>query len=108
MFVLYAVLGSVWVMVVYRARGQAMRIHYLMGLLLLAKTLTLLSLAGMYHLIRVRGHPEGWSLAYYLFTFLRGLLFFTVGHPGAPLRYALLLVLPSLMYVKLLRKTLVT
>ena len=82
MFVLYAALGSVWGMVIWRAKGQAMRIHYFMGLLLVAKTLTLLSLAGMFHLIRVRGHPEGWNFVYYLFTFLRGLLFFTVSPPS--------------------------
>lgn len=78
MFVLFAALGSIWATVIYKSRSQAHRVHYLMGVLILAKTLTLLSQAGMYHLIRARGHPEGWNLAYYLFTFLRGLLFFTV------------------------------
>lgn len=34
--------------------------------------------AGMYHLIRATGHAEGWSVAYYFFTFIRGILFFTV------------------------------
>lgn len=78
MFVLFAALASVWGVLLYKAGSQAQRVHYLMGVLLLAKVLTLLSQAGMYHLIRSRGHPEGWNLAYYLFTFLRGLLFFTV------------------------------
>ena len=78
MFVFFAALASVWSFMVYKAGNQALRVHYLMGVLIIAKTLTLLSQAGMYHLIRARGHPEGWSLAYYLFTFLRGLLFFTV------------------------------
>ena len=78
MFILFASLGSVWCAVVYKAHAQAHRVHYLMGVLIIAKTLTLLSQAGMYHLIRARGDSEGWNLAYYLFTFLRGLLFFTV------------------------------
>ena len=34
--------------------------------------------AGMYHLIRATGHAEGWSVAFYFFTFIRGVLFFTV------------------------------
>jgi hypothetical protein len=34
--------------------------------------------AGMYHLIRATGHAEGWSIAFYFFTFIRGVLFFTV------------------------------
>ncbi len=78
MFVLFAALAAIWGLVVYKAGSQSLRVHYLMGVLILAKTLTLLSQAGMYHLIRARGHPEGWNLAYYLFTFLRGILFFTV------------------------------
>jgi G protein-coupled receptor 107 len=32
----------------------------------------------MYHLIRATGHAEGWSVAFYFFTFIRGILFFTV------------------------------
>ena len=24
------------------------------------------------------GHPDGWNIAYYIFTFMRGILFFTV------------------------------
>ena len=78
MFVLFSVAGAMWGLTVHRAKAQAHRIHYLMGVLLAAKTLTLLSQAGMYHLIRSRGHPDGWNFAYYVFTFLRGLLFFTV------------------------------
>ena len=80
MFVLFAALAAIWGLVIYRAGSQSLRVHHLMGVLIVAKTLTLLSLAGMYHLIRARGHPEGWNIAYYLFTFLRGLLFFTVNH----------------------------
>ena len=37
--------------------------------------------AGMYHYIRATGSPDGWNIAFYVFTFLRGILFFTVrGH----------------------------
>lgn len=32
----------------------------------------------MYHLIRATGHAEGWSYLFYFFTFIRGILFFTV------------------------------
>ena len=86
MFVLFAALGAVWGVTLYRARAQAHRIHYLMAVLVGAKTLTLLSQAGMYHLIRASGHPDGWNWAYYAFTFLRGLLFFTVRAPLNPAR----------------------
>ena len=31
----------------------------------------------MYHLIRIHGDPEGWNIAYYVFTFVRGIFLFT-------------------------------
>lgn len=87
MFVAFAVAGAVWVLVVLRSRQHAQWIHHLMGVLIAAKTLTLLSQAGMFLLIQGRGRPDGWNLAYYVFTFLRGLLLFTVNFasPSSPL-----------------------
>jgi preprotein translocase subunit SecG len=32
----------------------------------------------MFHLIRATGHAEGWEYAFYIFTFVRGVLFFVV------------------------------
>ncbi len=78
MFVLFTTLTVLWTTVVLRARPNSHRIHYLMIVLCVFKSLTLLSQAGMYHLIRAIGHAEGWSVAFYLFTFIRGVLFFTV------------------------------
>jgi len=78
MFVLFTVVTVLWTTVVLRARPNSHRIHYLMIVLCVFKALTLLSQAGMYHLIRAIGHAEGWSVAFYLFTFIRGVLFFTV------------------------------
>lgn len=78
MFVLFAVATTLWAIVVFRAGGDRHRVHYLMTALAAAKTLTLLSSAGMYHFIQATGRPDGWNIAYYVFTFLRGLLFFTV------------------------------
>lgn len=40
--------------------------------------LTLMCQAGMYGFIQTRGDAEGWNVAYYVFSFFRGLLFFTV------------------------------
>ena len=54
------------------------KIHLLMGVLVIFKALTVLSQSGMYHLIRMHGDPEGWNVAYYFFTAVRGLLLFTV------------------------------
>lgn len=79
MFVLFSVAAALWGLVLFRQRKQAHRLHYLMMVLVGFKALTLLSQAGMYHLIRTTGHPEGWNVAFYVFNFLRGILFFTVG-----------------------------
>lgn len=79
MFVLFSVAAALWGLALFRQRKQAHRLHYLMMVLVAAKALTLLSQAGMYHLIRTTGHPEGWNVAFYVFNFLRGILFFTVG-----------------------------
>lgn len=78
MFVLFTVVTALWSTLVVKARPNSHRIHYLMIVLCVFKALTLLSQAGMYHLIRAVGHAEGWSLAFYFFTFIRGILFFTV------------------------------
>jgi hypothetical protein len=43
----------------------------------------LLSQAGMYQLIRTTGHPDGWNIAFYIFNFCRGILFFTVRRKNA-------------------------
>ena len=54
---LFTVATAAWTSVVIRARQNAHRIHYLMIALVACKALTLLSQAGMYHLIRITGEP---------------------------------------------------
>ena len=78
MFVMFAVATALWATIVVRAGQTAHRVHHLMTALAAAKTATLLSEAGMYHFVRATGTPDGWNIAFYIFTFLRGLLFFSV------------------------------
>jgi G protein-coupled receptor 107 len=42
------------------------------------KALTLLCEAAKYHYVAATGSPDGWNIAYYIFTSFRGLMFFTV------------------------------
>ena len=77
-FILFVVAGVMWASVVVVTRKNAHRIHVFMILLVFFKALTLLSQFGMFHLIRTTGHPDGWNIAFYIFTFMRGVLFFTV------------------------------
>ena len=74
----FAVAAALWGALLLRAPSQRHALHHLMSALVVAKTLTLLSQAGMYHYIRATGSPDGWNIAFYIFTFLRGVLFFTV------------------------------
>lgn len=78
MFGLFTTLTGVWAWYVWNNRQYAHRIHILMGLLCFFKALTVMSQAGMYHFIERTGHADGWNIAYYIFTFFRGVLFFTV------------------------------
>lgn len=78
MFVLYSVALVMWIYNMYAKRTTTLKIHYLMAGLLTAKALTVLSQSGMYHLIRTTGGPDGWNIAYYVFTFLRGIMLFVV------------------------------
>lgn len=78
MFALFASIGGAWAWYVWKNKAHSHRIHYLMGLLCLLKALTVMCQAGEYHYIERTGHADGWNIAYYIFTFLRGVLFFTV------------------------------
>jgi hypothetical protein len=78
MFSLFTVITGAWFAYVWTQREHAQRIHYLMGVLCFFKSLTVLSQAIMTHHISLTGHADGWNVAYYVFTFFRGVLFFTV------------------------------
>eukprot|EP00195_Chlamydomonas_chlamydogama_P007284 CAMPEP_0202900684 /NCGR_PEP_ID=MMETSP1392-20130828/11979_1 /ASSEMBLY_ACC=CAM_ASM_000868 /TAXON_ID=225041 /ORGANISM="Chlamydomonas chlamydogama, Strain SAG 11-48b" /LENGTH=407 /DNA_ID=CAMNT_0049587125 /DNA_START=187 /DNA_END=1407 /DNA_ORIENTATION=+ len=78
MFALFTSTTIFWFVFVWKNRQHSHKIHYLMGGLGAFKALTVLSQALMYHYIETTGHADGWNIAYYIFTFCRGILFFTV------------------------------
>ena len=63
-FCLFAIAAAVWVYVVVAGKLHSHKIHYLMIALVIFKSLTLLTQGGMYHMIAIYGHPEGWNVAY--------------------------------------------
>jgi len=81
-FFVYAAVGAFWALTLYNSKnsqpGSVQQIHLLMGVLVFFKCLTVLCQSGMYHLIRLKGDPEGWNIAFYVFYSIRGLLLFTV------------------------------
>lgn len=78
MFGLFTLLSGLWLFVLLRSRANVHTVHWLMLSLVAFKAFTVLSQALMYYYIERTGHSDGWNIAYYIFTFFRGLLFFTV------------------------------
>jgi len=54
------------------------QIHHMMTLLLVFKTLTVFFESVRYHYIRTTGHAELWSVVYFGFSFLKGIMLFIV------------------------------
>ena len=78
MFICSLLMLGVWGNLLSKRRLHVQRVHVLMLVLVVFKALTLLSQYGMNHYIQKTGDPEGWNIAFYIFSFLRGLMFFTV------------------------------
>lgn len=77
-FLAFAAASGVWMWVIVSRWTSVHKIHLLMLTLVLFKAMTSICRSAMYNLIRWYGDPEGWNVAYYVFTFLRGILLFTV------------------------------
>jgi hypothetical protein len=84
-FAVFLAILLVWGYVVASAKASSApgasgvhHIHYMMAVLLLLKCLTLLFEGIRYHYIAINGASEGWSVAYFVFTSLRGVMLFTV------------------------------
>ena len=69
---------TVWTTLLILSRGNLFLIHFLMWLLLLFKTIQEFCNALTLHFVQTRGHPVGWNIVYYLFTFLNGSFMFIV------------------------------
>lgn len=64
MFALFTSLAGLWGWMVWSAKQNAHKIHWIMLVLVVLKSLTVLMQGGMYHTIGRTGHPEGWNVAY--------------------------------------------
>jgi G protein-coupled receptor 107 len=81
-FCAFVAMGCAWAWNLHTSRntqpGSVQKIHLLMLLLVMMKALTVLCQALMFHSRRVKGDADGWNIAYYFFTSVRGLMLFTV------------------------------
>ena len=78
MAIFYLLSGSIWAAVLYQNRSTTLKIHYLMLALVFFKCLSTGCEAGMFNMKRLTGTPDGWNIAFYIFSFVRGVLLFTV------------------------------
>ena len=75
----FAVALGVWVQVLRRSEeGTVMKIHKLMAALVVFKVMTLLFDGVRFHVIAATGHRDGWTIVFYIFTFLRSIFLFVV------------------------------
>lgn len=77
-FWIYVVLEGIWIYVCIKQKQTAHRIHILMGVLVLLKALYMLSEAEDKYYIKTTGTAHGWDIAFYAFSFLKGVMLFTV------------------------------
>ncbi|KAH7294914.1 hypothetical protein KP509_27G024600 [Ceratopteris richardii] len=77
-FCIYIILAAIWTYTCVKQRATAHRIHILMGILVVLKALYMFSDAEDKYYIRKTGTPHGWDVAFYFFSFLKGVMLFTV------------------------------
>jgi len=80
-FILFSIALVAWCWVLTRdvaTNGKVHHIHYMMLILLALKCLTLLFEGIRFHYISIVGFSEVFSIIYYIFAFLKGVMLFTV------------------------------
>lgn len=78
-FILFSAALGVWVWVLTTVEGHSVhRIHYMMASLLVLKCFTLLFESIRMHYVSVNGTAEAWSIVYYIFSLMKGIMLFTV------------------------------
>jgi G protein-coupled receptor 107 len=74
----FAVMGGMWIYMCRNSKEFVHHIHLLMLTLIGLKMMSSLFHGISYHFVKMYGHPVGWQIIYYIFTFLKGIMFFSV------------------------------
>eukprot|EP00250_Pteridium_aquilinum_P002280 c12478_g1_i1 orf=553-1872(-) len=77
-FWVYVILAGVWTYTCLKQKLTAHRIHILMGVLVVLKAFYMFSEAEDKFYVKKTGTPHGWDVAFYAFSFLKGVMLFTV------------------------------
>tara|TARA_B110000091_G_C13770258_1_gene456342 strand:- start:636 stop:1655 length:1020 start_codon:yes stop_codon:yes gene_type:complete len=74
----FAVMGGMWIYMCRTSKEFVHHIHLLMLMLVGLKMMSSLFHGVSFHFVKMYGHPVGWQIVYYIFTFLKGIMFFSV------------------------------
>ncbi|EFJ09180.1 hypothetical protein SELMODRAFT_428278 [Selaginella moellendorffii] len=74
----YMVVLGLWGYVCYKQKPNVHKVHVLMLVLVVLKAVNLLAEAVDLEFTKKTGTPHGWDVVFYLFSFLRGVMVFTV------------------------------
>ncbi|KAJ8558094.1 hypothetical protein K7X08_004860 [Anisodus acutangulus] len=77
-FVVYVLLGGVWIYTIYKKRLTVYKVHFFMLAVLVLKALDLLCEAEDKSYIKRTGTAHGWDVLFYIFSFLKGITLFTL------------------------------
>ncbi|KAJ4969562.1 hypothetical protein NE237_016263 [Protea cynaroides] len=77
-FIIYSIFFLIWVFICFKQRPTVDKIHLIMGALLIVKALKILCASEDKSFVRRTGTPHGWDVAFYIFSFLKGIMLFTV------------------------------
>ncbi|XP_031262714.1 protein CANDIDATE G-PROTEIN COUPLED RECEPTOR 7-like isoform X1 [Pistacia vera] len=75
---IYFVLAGLWIHVLYKKRLTVFRIHFFMLAVVIMKTLNLLCEAEDKSYIKRTGSAHGWDVLFYIFSFFKGIMLFTL------------------------------
>ncbi|GLJ54181.1 hypothetical protein SUGI_1161320 [Cryptomeria japonica] len=78
LFLIYLVLSGIWIYVVVKHRATAYQIHVFMIALVCLKALNLICEAEDKSYIKRTGTAHGWDVLFYIFSFLKGIMLFTL------------------------------
>nr|CAB3250633.1 protein GPR107-like [Phallusia mammillata] len=89
----FFITGVFWFLVICSNKGQVFTIHYLMGILMIVKALSIMFHAIDYYFIGRDGRPEAWAVIFYIVHLLKGILLFIclllIGTGWAFIKYVL-------------------
>lgn len=78
-FIIYSIVLIIWYRIIFKQPIERRNfLHFLMAGVLSLKCFTLLFESIRYHYISINGSSEGWSIIYYIFSSLKGVMLFLV------------------------------